>query len=150
MSKLDLSDPLKDLSGIEREFVDYLLSEVELHPLDLKAKFGDELDTLRNNLSLRRIVADFKIARNRRASLVDIYRLEEVVKTVPLCIKTLVEVMKTGKEHNRVAAASKLIGPSLAYLERLGSNMANIESIEEASDAAREIIIRADKQDLGL
>ena len=150
MSKLDLSDPLKELTELEKEYVDYLLSEVKLNDAELQAKFGDNLQSLNSKLELRRIVADFKISRSRRAGLVDLYKLEEITKTIPLCIKTLVDIMKNGKEHNKVAAASKLITPALSYLDKLGVNVANVESLENASELGKDIIIQAEKQDLGL
>jgi hypothetical protein len=81
-------------------------------------------------LDLRRIIAEFKIRRAKRKTLVDSYKLEETLKTVPLALKTLVDIMRTGKEHNRLSAAQTLLRPTMAYLEKHGASIAESELME--------------------
>ena len=131
--KIDLSDPYKGLEEDEKEFIYTLIDDIKLTEAELRAKFSDRYDIIKNNLELRRISAEIKISRKRRKSLVDSFKLEQLVQTIPLALHTLVEVMKTGNERNKLSAAQTLLKPSLAYLEKHGANVANLEIINDVS-----------------
>ena len=146
-----MSNPLEGLNEQEIEFVELIANEVKLNDIEMTAKFGDNLKALSANLHLRRISAEIKLARSKRKYLVDDLKLEQVVKGVPLALKTLVDIMRSGTERNRLSAAQTLLRPSIAYLEKLGGGVAGIEIVDaDADGGSKEIRIVLDKQDVGL
>lgn len=132
--KIDLSDPFKDLNEAEREFVEYLTTGQKLNDAELRSKFGDALPRLQNNLELRRISAEMKLAKAKRKQLIDNYKLEQMTQVMPLALKHMVDILKNGKEHNRLQAAMFLLKPAQAYLEKHGVNIADLEAVEENGD----------------
>jgi len=132
-NKIDLSDPYKDLDDLEKEFVYTLTDNISLSDAEMLAKFGDRLNSIRNDIKLRQVSAEIKISRKKRKSLIDNFKLDQVVKTIPLALHTLVDIMKNGNERNRLSAAQTLLRPSLAYLEKQGVNVANIEILDSVA-----------------
>lgn len=147
--EIDLSNPFKNLTSIERQYVETLVNDSKLNEAELIAKFGDNLPRLRSNLDLRRISAEIKLERGSRKHLVDNFKLEQTVQLIPLALATIVDIMENGKEHNRLAAAQTILRPSIAYLERLGVNVSSIE-IVDSSGNDKQIKIYIDEQDKAL
>lgn len=130
-NKLYLSDKLKHLDDVERRYVEYSLSGGKMSDWELNMVLDDRLDYLRTDLALRRLVAELKIERMSRKHLIDDFKLKETTKLIPLALKTLVEIMQNGKEHNRLSAAQTVLRPALAYLERTGQAVAEMELSEQ-------------------
>ena len=148
--KLDLTDKTQHLTDQEKDFLDYLIGVVKLSEMELRATFGDNYDRLTNKLELHRIAGEVKRDRAKRKNLVDEFKLVEYTKLIPLAIKTLYDVMKTGKEHNRVTCAIHLAKLPASYLERYGIKMAEIESVLDLNPEQKEKVIKLDFQDKGL
>lgn len=144
-NKIDLSDPYKGLEDDEKEFIYTLIDDIKLTEAELRAKFGNRYEIIRNNLELRRISAEIKISRKRRKSLVDSFKLEQLVQAIPLAMHTLIKIMKEGKEENKLRAAQTLLKPSFAYLEKYASSVASLESLDLTKDE-RELLSADDVQ----
>lgn len=145
-----MANPLDGLTEEEQEFVEYLTNDSKLNDAELEAKFGPNLTRLRCNMNLRRVSAEIKMNRSRRKYLIDNYKLDTIVKTIPMALHTLLDVMKNGKEHNRLSAAQTLLRPSLSYLERAGVSVAGIELVNDGEMGSQSIRIVIDKQDEAL
>lgn len=130
---LDFSDKLKHLTDDERKYVDYCLASGNLPESDLEMIFGiQQLEMMRSNIMLRRLIADMKMEKVTRTGLIKDFKAKEMVKIFPLAIKTLVDTMRHGKEHNALSAAQFVARPITAYLEKTGQNFADIDVTEES------------------
>lgn len=144
-NKLDLSDKLKNLSDQQRKYVEYNLSGTKLSDFDLINIFGENgLDNLRSDLPLRRFISELKMEKATRKHLIDDFKTKEMVKIIPLAIKTLVDIMQNGKEHNKLSAAQFVARPAMSYLEKQGMNYADLE-VTEASDGKFNFVLNVER-----
>lgn len=150
--KLDFTDARNQLSDIEKEYLDYILSGTKLTVQELHAKFGKkQYELLQTNDSIQAIAADKKIEINNKKNIVNRFQAENIVKLYPLAIKTLIETMQNGKEHNKITAALAILKPAITYLEKHGINVANVESeASEKESRAEKIKIVIDADDANL
>lgn len=134
-----------EFTPIEKEFLNILLDGTNLSEIEWKAKFGNDLDNLRLNLEIRRIVANKKIQESRRKNLVSRYRLEQMVSLIPKALETLKEIMENGKEHNRLVAAQTIARIPASYLEKHGVKIAEAELENESQSANIQLTYNLDE-----
>lgn len=125
-----------DLTKTEQEYLQILIDGVRLSDIEMEATFGDELQSLRSNLVIRKLSADEKIKQKRRKNLVSDFKLEETIRIIPLALKTIVQIMQNGEESNRLRAAQTIVRPTLSYLEKHGQYVASVEIADDISDGA--------------
>lgn len=130
MKKIDLTDPFDELTPIQREFAEILLNDVKLSETEMQAKFGDQLDHVRANMDIRRVVANKKVAKKNRQDLLSRQKLEQIADLNPVALKGIIEIAQHGKEHNKLEACKFLLRPAMAYLEKQAMRIAELETME--------------------
>lgn len=148
--KLDFRDGSEDFTEIQKEYAAYLLSGATLNEVEINAKFGDQINQLRNNLDIRRYVADQKILRQNKKALLDQMHIDKIVKLIPMAVKVLVHGMNPNSTNKLTPdqkwAAGLVLKPGLAQLEKMSINAADLEFEFDDNGNA----IRIDKQDEAL
>lgn len=128
------NDPFDSLDDLEKDYVNIQLNDIKLSPVELEAKFGDRLMSIRADMKLREIVANEKIKKKSRKNLIDQQKLEKMVELNPIALKGILEIAQHGKEHNKLQACMFLLRPAVAYLEKQAMRVAEIESMDGNED----------------
>lgn len=95
------------------------MNDIQLSEIEWRSIFGkQDLEVLRNDLSLRRMVAEQKAEDQKRKNLVRSMEISRLLKMIPKALDRLESIIDHGDDDLAIRAAQNVVKPSVAYLEK--------------------------------